>query len=51
MPSEFQRSPEENLKEGLYLLGLPKSKSITNATTLMSWIKDKKEHSVLFWRA
>lgn len=38
-------------KANLYLLGLPKSKSITNATTLMSGIKDKKEHSVLFRRA
>ena len=23
MPTEFQRGPEENLKEGPYLLGLP----------------------------
>lgn len=28
MPNEFQRSPEENLKEGLYLLGLPGIMSI-----------------------
>jgi len=28
MPTEFQRGPEENLKEGPYLLGLPGIMSI-----------------------